>query len=172
MRNDDIEVRMDRQGEGMMPLTDVRNDRHQDAPLGTLLKQLTSDTAELLRQELELAKAEIRETGTRVAKDATKVGVAAGLAFMGGLSLTAFLVIALGRLLNGNYWLSALIVGVVAFGVGYTMVKSAIRDLSQHGIAPKQTLETLKEDQRWASREMRDLKRDLTDDTVNSHARS
>ncbi|WP_310569563.1 phage holin family protein [Gemmatimonas sp.] len=171
MQHDDVEVRLDRQREGTAPLIDGRIDDRHEAPLGALLKQLTGDTAELLRQELELAKSELRETGTRLVRDATKVGVATGLAMMGGLALTTSLIVGLGVALNGNYWLSALIVGVVAFGVGYAMVKSAMRDLTAPGLAPKETIASLKADQHWAKGEMRDLKHELTDETVPPHVR-
>ena len=170
MKDDDFEVRLDRQRDGTLPLIDVRVDDRQEAPLGTLLKQLTGDTAELLRQELALAKSEMRETGTRVMRDAAKVGIAAGLTLMGGLALTTSLIVGLGVLLS-NYWLSALIVGVVAFGAGYSMVQSALRDLSEHGFAPTEAIASLKADQRWASRELQDLKHDLTDKSVPPHVR-
>ena len=172
MKSDDWEVRLDRQGDGTLPLIDVRVGDRQDAPLGSLLKQLTGDTAELLRQELALAKSEVRETGTRLLRDAAKVGIAVGLTMMGGLALTASLIVGLGVLLSGNYWLSALIVGVVAFGAGYSMVQSAVRDLSEHGLAPKAAMASLKADQRWASRALQDLKHDLTDKSVPSHVNS
>ncbi|QJR34159.1 phage holin family protein [Gemmatimonas groenlandica] len=171
MRNDDFEVRLDRQREGSLPLIDVRVNDRQDAPLGTLLKQLTGDTADLLRQELALAKSEAREAGTRLMRDAAKVGIAAGLTLMGGLALTTSLIVGLGVLLSGNYWLSALIVGVAAFGAGYSMVQSALRDLSDHGFAPKEAIASLKADQRWASREVQDLKHELTDKSDPPHVR-
>lgn len=172
MTHDDLEVRLDRQRDGTLPLIDVRIDDRQDAPLGALLKQLTRDTTVLLRQEMKLAKSEMRETSARLARDVAKVGVASGLALMGGLALTTALIIGLGGMLNGRYWLSALIVGVVAFGAGYFMVQSALRDLTEHGITPKETMASLQESQRWVSGELRDLKHDLADDTVYPHVRS
>lgn len=171
MQHDDVEVRLNRQSDGTNSVIDVRIDDRQDAPLGALLKQLTGDTAELLRQELALAKSEVRESGARLARDATKVCVAAGVSLLGALALTTSLVIGLGVALNGTYWLSALIVGVVAFGVGYAMVQSALRDLAAQGIAPKETIASLQADQRWVRRELHDLKHDLTDETVPPRAK-
>ncbi len=161
MRLDEIEVRVERHDEELTGMTSAR-DGGEDASLGELLKRLTNDTTALVRQEVALAKAEMKETGTRLGKDAAKVGVAAALAFMGGLALTAFVVIGLGNLLGGRYWLSALLVGLVAFGVGYAMVKSAMNDISERGIAPRQTLDTLREDKQWARQRARELKHDLT----------
>ena len=129
--------------------------------LGELLRRLTTDTGELVRQEVSLARAEMREVGGRVARDGAKIGVALGLALAGVLALTAFLVIALGDLV-GNYWLGALIVGLVLLAIGGVMAKSAVDDVKRRGIMPQQTVATLKEDAAWAKEEAREVKRELT----------
>ena len=129
--------------------------------LGELLRRLTTDTGELVRQEVSLARAEMREVGGRVARDGAKIGIALGLALAGVLALTAFLVIALGDLV-GNYWLGALIVGLVLLGVGAFMAKSAVDDVKRRGVMPQQTVATLKEDAAWAKEEAREVKRELT----------
>ena len=46
-----------------------------DASLGELFRRLTSDTTDLLRQEVELARAEVRETDERMAHAAVGIGV-------------------------------------------------------------------------------------------------
>lgn len=96
-----------------------------DASLGELFRRLTSDTTDLLRQEVELAKAEVRETGERMAHAATAIGIGAGLALAGTLTLVAALVLLLGVALGGGYWLSALLVGVAAVGIGVPMISRA-----------------------------------------------
>jgi uncharacterized membrane protein YqjE len=132
-----------------------------EPPLGELLKRLTTDAGDLVRAEVALAKTELRETGSALARDGAKVGVAAGLALAGALALTAFLVIALGALLD-NYWLSALIVGVVLLAVGGLLLRSALADVKRRGVMPAQTAETLREDAQWAKAEARQVKRELT----------
>lgn len=129
--------------------------------LGDLFRRLTSDTSELVRQEIELAKTELRDTGSMLARDGQRLGIAAGLALTGALALTAFLIILLGDVLD-NYWLSALIVGVVFLGIGVVLARNAIADVKRHGLAPKETVGTLKEDAAWAKQEVRQVKRELT----------
>jgi hypothetical protein len=46
-------------------------------------------------------------------------------------------------------WLSALLVGLVVAGVGYFLVKKGLDALKREDIAPRQTIETLKEDGQW-----------------------
>jgi hypothetical protein len=132
----------------------------EEPPLGVLFKQLSEDASRLMRQEVALAKTELRETATALGKDAAKVGVAAGVGIMGAFAALAFAIIGLGDLLD-NYWLSALIVTVVLLVVAAIMVKSAMNDIKQRELKPVQTMETLRADAQWAKREAQTLKRDL-----------
>jgi uncharacterized membrane protein YqjE len=129
--------------------------------LGELFTRLTTDTAELVRKEVALARAEMRDAGATLARDATKIGIAVGLALAGVLAFTAFLVVALGDLFN-NYWLAALIVGVLFLAVGAFMAKNAVNDVKRRGLKPEQTLSTLREDAAWAKQEAQEVKRELT----------
>ncbi len=160
MRHDEIEVRVERQGD-VLPQPAATSG---EASLGELFKRLTGDTSELIRQEAALAKAEIREMASDLAGDAMKVGVAAGLALVGVLALGAFLVLALGNLLGGAYWLSSLIVGVVLLGIGAMLGKGAMNDIKERGLKPERTIATLRADKAWATEQARELKHDLTTD--------
>lgn len=156
-RPDDVEVRMAAQRDTIAS----RDERDHDASLGELFRRLTGDTTELLRAEVQLAKAEFRETGTRLAEDVMRVGIAAAMALVGTFALTAFLIIAIGNVLDGRYWLSSLIVGVALTGGGYVIVQSAVRDIKQRGITPTQTIDSLREGAQWAKEESRAVKREL-----------
>ena len=159
MRQDDREVRSESsRGDVVRPATTAP----RDASLGELFKQLSNDTGELIRQEAALAKTEMREVGTTLARDATKLGVAAGLGLIGALALATFAIIALGDLFGDSYWLSALIVGLIALGVAFGLGRNAVRDVKERGLKPQQTLATLREDSDWASQQARELKHDLT----------
>ena len=129
--------------------------------LGELFRQLTTDTGELIRQEVSLAKAELRQTGTTVARDATKIGVAVFVANAGILALTAFLIVALGAAFH-NYWLSALIVAVVFLAVGAVLARNAVADMKRRALVPRQTAATLRDDATWAKQEAREFKREIT----------
>jgi uncharacterized membrane protein YqjE len=129
--------------------------------IGELLRRLSTDTSELVRQEVALAKAEMRRTGTTLARDGARIGVAVGLALVGALALGAFAVLALGQLLD-NYWLAALIVGLVLLGIAYVVGNAAVADVKRRGLGAPQTAESLREDAVWARREMREVRRELT----------
>ena len=157
MARDDFEVRIPPGAES----SGTHAPAGAELPIGDLLKRLTTDASDLVRAEMALAKAELRETGTALARDGAKIAVAGGLALAGALAITAFLVIALGALFN-NYWLSALVVGVALLGVGGLLVRSAVADVKRRGVMPAQTVATLREDAQWAKDEARQVKRELT----------
>ena len=152
-----VENRAYRTGRGPYPRFDgaVRD----EPPIGDLFRQLSDDASRLIRQEIALGKAELKETATGLGKDAAKVGAAAGLALMGALAGVAFLIVALGDLLN-NYWLSALIVSAVLLMTAVVIGKGAVNDIRSREMKPTQTIRTLQADAAWAKREAATVKRD------------
>jgi len=133
-------------GDGPAPLGD-------EPSLGDLVKQLAQDSATLVRQEMALAKAEMRENLRSYTKDVAMIVVGGVLALIGVLVLIAFLVVALGDALD-NYWLGALIVGVLFMAVGAFLAKKNMNNLKHDSLAPEQTIQTLKEDKQWLQSEI------------------
>ena len=128
-----------------------------ETPVGDLLKRLGQDTSTLVKQEITLAKLEMRESIKSLAQDAGKLGAAAGLGLFGGFAFLAFVIVGLGDLIN-NYWLSALIVAVLLLGAAAVLAKGAMNHMKKNSLAPQETVQTLKEDQRWAQREAQQFK--------------
>jgi uncharacterized membrane protein YqjE len=119
-----------------------------DQSLGELFGTLTSDLSELVRSEMELARVEIRE-------EAAKAGRAAGLLGAGGL--IAYL--GLGLMAMAAAWGLAevvdagwafLIVGLVIAAIGVVVLMKGRDRLREVRPVPEETVETLKEDARWA----------------------
>ena len=129
----------------------------REQPLGDLLKQLSQETATLVRQEIELAKAEISTTGKRAGVGVGLVGAAGVAAFLALGALTAFLILALNALMPA--WLAALIVAIV-YGVIAGILALRGRDKVKEATPPApQTVETVKEDIEWAKNPTRSGKR-------------
>lgn len=133
----------------------------QHESVGELFKRLSADSTHLMRQEINLAKAELKESSARVGTAASRLGVAVGIAIPGLLALTAFLVIGLGDLID-NYWASALIVAVVLLVTAAVMAKRAIANLKEGSIGIPETAGTLREDAQWAKQEVQAFKREFT----------
>jgi hypothetical protein len=125
-------------------------DRLDDRSLGDLLAQLSRDTAQLVRKEMELAT-------TEMTAKAKKAGLQAGIAAAGGALAHAGLLMLLAALVLGlsqigvTPWLSALIVSLLTIGVGYMLVNRGIAGLRTTDITPTRAIETLKEDSRWTT---------------------
>ena len=133
-----------------MASTDSRqNEQLREQPISELLKQLANETTTLVRQELDLAKAEMREKGKKAGPGFGMIGAAGGVALLALGALTACLILALdGAMPN---WLAALIVAVVYGAVAavlYIRGKEKVDDVGSP--APRQTIETVKEDLQWA----------------------
>lgn len=129
--------------------------------LGDLFRQLAQDSGTLVRQEMALAKAEIKENVRSAAKDAVMIAAGGAVVMVGALVLVAFLVLLVGDAVD-QYWLGALIVGVLFVAVGGFLAKRGLSRLQNDSLAPDQTIQTLKEDKQWLQSEMQQAKRDLT----------
>lgn len=132
-----------------------------DQGVPDMVRELVGDVSDLVSRQVELARIEMREVAGQVQRNASQVGVAVCLLMAGALALTAFLVIGLGALLNGAYWASALIVGIVFACIGAIMLRRASHRLKPSELAPSHTIETLREDRDFAKREARDFRRDV-----------
>ena len=131
----------------------------RDEPqLGELVRQLAQDSATLVRQEVALAKAELRENVKGVMRDAAMVAVGGVVALLGVLLLVAFMALLVGDALD-EYWLGALIVGVIFLVTGGLLTRKFLSSLKHDCLAPEQTIETLKEDKQWLQSEMRQARR-------------
>jgi hypothetical protein len=132
-----------------------------DASIGDLFRQMTSDASHLVQQEVHLAKAELKESLGHVRTMATGLAVAAALAIPGALALTAFLVIGLGALI-GSYWASALIVGVVLMAAAVVLGRRAMSIVNEGKIGLPRTITSLAENATWGKEELRAVKREMT----------
>lgn len=121
----------------------------RERPIGELLKQLANETATLVRQELDLAKTEMREKAGKAGPGFGMWGAAGATALLSAGALTAFLILALDGVMPN--WLAALIVGLVyaaVAGVLYVTGKHRVEEAGSP--VPEKTIETVKEDVQWA----------------------
>jgi hypothetical protein len=130
----------------------------RDRPVGELLKELSDQTTTLVRQELELAKAEMAEKGKQAGLGAGMFGGAgvAGLLALGALTAALIAALATGM----EVWLAALIVGVVWAAVGGALALYG-KQKTQEAVppAPEQAIESTKEDVQWAKTQVKSARR-------------
>jgi uncharacterized membrane protein YqjE len=120
----------------------------RDHSTAELLKQLSQETATLVRKELELARAELTEKGKQAGKGAGMVGGAGVTGHMALFALTLTAIFALDTFMKG--WLAALIVTLVWGAVAATLALLGKNRIQEATPPAPQTVETVKEDVRWA----------------------
>jgi hypothetical protein len=118
----------------------------QDRSIGELFGQLSQDMTLLVRQEIQLARSEISEKLSRFTSNLVSVVAGGFVAYIGGLALVAALILALHDLANISLAVSSLIVGAVLAIAGYLMLKRGLSELKRVDIAPRRTVENIKED--------------------------
>src|SRR4051794_12174558 len=127
-----------------MPDINGRAELH-DRPMGELVKQLSDQTTQLVRAEVELAKAELAEKGKKAGMGAGMFGGAGLFGFFGFGALTAAIIAILDTFMVT--WLAALVVAVVYFavaGIAALMGKKKVKEATP--LAPQQAIDTTKAD--------------------------
>lgn len=148
-------IRRGQQPAWQTPISDRDEHRLEEASTGELVSGLMEQGRRLIREEVRLAKAEIRRETKHVGRDAGMVGGGGVLAHTGFLVLAGGIVALLALVLP--VWAAALITAVAFLAIGGFMAKGGINKLKRiHG--PRETVQTLKEDQQWAKQTARDAK--------------
>jgi hypothetical protein len=131
----------------------MMQERKDERSLGELFAELARETSNLVRQEVELAKTELTQKATQVGKDAGTIGVGGAIAYAGFLVFLAAVVLGVGEFMP--LWVSALLVGVVVGAIGYFIIQKGRNDLKRADLAPRATIESLKEDTEWAKEQIK-----------------
>ena len=87
---------------------------------------------------------------SRLANNLISVAAGGFVAYLGGLALVAAVILALRDLANISLALSALIVGAILAVIGWVMLQRGLKEMKRVDLAPRRTVETLKDDVQWA----------------------
>jgi uncharacterized membrane protein YqjE len=129
-----------------------------DRPVGELLKELSSQTTTLVRQELELAKAEMAEKGKQAGLGAGMFGGAGLFGLLALAALTTCVIAALATAMD--VWLAALIVTAVYAGIAAVLaLLGRNKTRAATPPAPEQAIESTKEDVQWAKTQVKSARR-------------
>jgi uncharacterized membrane protein YqjE len=130
----------------MMP-TEMDDKRH--ASTAELVKELSREVSELVREEVALAKAEMAQKGKQAGLGAGMLSGAAVLALAAVGGSMAFFVLVLDSWMPA--WLAALIV-TAAYAAGAAVLGLRGKEQLTNAAppAPERTIESVKEDVQWA----------------------
>lgn len=126
-----------------------------------LLRDLKDEAATLVRQQVTLAKVELKENVARVGGHVAQIAVGGVVTLLGAIVL----LIGIGHLVGVGLiraglseetaqWLGPVLVGLAVAVIGWVMLSRAKKALADDPIAPRKTIETLKADQAWAQNKL------------------
>jgi hypothetical protein len=119
----------------------------RDESIGNLVSQVAGDVSTLFRQEVALAKEELKAEAVKAGKAGGMLAGAGFAGYMVAVLVSLAVVFALGAVMPLGW--AALIVAVVwaiVGGVLYTVGRNRMKDVDA---VPRQTVETLREDAQW-----------------------
>jgi hypothetical protein len=124
---------------------------------GQLLADLTTESTALVRNEIDLAKAEISEKVTQAGLAVAALAAGGLILFAGFLVLLDAAVFGLAKLLEPYGWpaLAALIVAVGTMIVGAIMLMIGRSSLKATNLAPRRTTESLRRDTQMVKEQVR-----------------
>jgi len=118
-----------------------------ETSVGELIGNISNDLSTLFRQEVELAKAELKQEATKAGKAAGMLGAAGFAGYLVVVLLSFALVAALSNVMDPGW--AALIVAVIWAIVGAVLFANGRKKLKTVDPTPRRTVETLKEDAQW-----------------------
>ncbi|MGI9032472.1 MAG: phage holin family protein [Acidimicrobiales bacterium] len=116
----------------------------EERPLGELLSDLTSQVQALVRKEMELAKAEVKEEVSKAGKGIGAFAAAGVVAFIAAIVLAFAAAWGLAELIATG--LAFLVVGVLLLAVAAVAALKGKAKLAEVSPMPEQTVETVKQD--------------------------
>lgn len=119
----------------------------EERSLGDLFSELMGETSTLIRQEVALAQVELTNKATKVGKNVGFLVVGGAVGYAALLVLLAAVIAILATVIP--LWASALIVGAVVGIVAFILISSAMAELKKADLAPRETVESIKEDAKW-----------------------
>ena len=129
-----------------MPEPDTRS-------IPDVLSAVAGDLANLVRKESELVRTEVQEKISDVAKAGVAMSLGAALLLGGFLSLVAAAVLGLSHIMDPAW--AAVLVGVVAGLVGYTMVRGAAKKVQPKALAPDRAARQIHKDAQLVKEQVR-----------------
>jgi len=120
--------------------------------IGAILGGLLRDLQDMVRGEIALARAEVREEVSTAGKGVASLAIAALL----GLTGFIFLMLGATYVLNMwmRMWIAAAIVGAVLLVIAAVLGKSGKSKLSATNLKPDQTIASMKENTEWAKQQI------------------
>ncbi|MET0425146.1 MAG: phage holin family protein [Actinoplanes sp.] len=122
-------------------------ERAEETSIGALIGNISDDLSTLFRQEVELAKVELKQEAAKAGKAGGMLGGAAFAGYLAVVLLSFAIVFGLSNVMDPGW--AALIVAVVWLIVGAVLYTNGRKQLKTVDPMPRRTVDTIKEDAQW-----------------------
>ena len=130
------------------------DDPRLDRSIGELISNLSQQTADLVKQEMRLAKAEFSDKLSNLGRHAMMLGIAAVVGVAAVMAVTAAVTLLL--IDQGvEPWVAALITAAAMGIAAFVLAQSGISALRRQNLAPVETINSIKETTQWIKQETR-----------------
>jgi hypothetical protein len=129
------------------PYPQDSSEQVEQTSIGELIGNISDDLSQLFRQEVELAKAELKQEATKAGKAAGMLGGAGFAGYLAVVLLSFAAVFGLDAVMPAGW--AALIVAVVWAIIGAALYVVGKNRLKTVDPMPRRTVETIKEDAQW-----------------------
>jgi hypothetical protein len=124
-----------------------RSEQVADTSIGELIGNISNDLSQLFRQEVELAKAEVKQEASKAGKAAGMLGGAGFAAYLAVVLLSFAAVFGLANVMDAGW--AALIIAAVWAVIGGVLFVTGRNKLKTVDPVPHRTVDTIKEDAQW-----------------------
>ncbi|HEV2963632.1 MAG TPA: phage holin family protein [Candidatus Angelobacter sp.] len=131
---------------------------HTEKSIGAVLAETTAELKDFFDTRVQLLHSELREKARALKQSAPWLLIAAALLFAAWITLTFALVALIQTWFQPSAysWMwAAVIVACIYLAAGIAIGWSGYTEIRTVGVAPKRTLEVLKQDQVWIQNEAR-----------------
>ncbi|MFI1988974.1 phage holin family protein [Actinoplanes sp. NPDC020271] len=129
------------------PYSQDHSDQVEQTSIGELIGNISDDLSQLFRQEVELAKAEIKQEAAKAGKAAGMLGGAGFAGYLALLLLSFAAVYGLDAVMPAGW--AALIVAAIWGIIGAVLYTNGKKRLKTVDPMPRRTVDTIKEDAQW-----------------------
>ena len=126
---------------------------------GSLIRGILNDVRTLIREEIALARVEMREQAGRARAAALSFGIAAAALAFGAIFLLVAMALGIANLLGWPAWTGFLIMALLLCIGGYFTLSSGRKQLASGHAVPEETVTTLKENSEWIAKRLSSVRK-------------
>jgi uncharacterized membrane protein YqjE len=138
---------------------DMANGDFVQDSIGSLIRGILNDIRTLIREEIALARVELREQASRAKAAAFSFGVAAAALVFGGIFLLVAIALGIAYLIGWPAWAGFLVVAVLLCAGGLFSLSSGRKQLATVSGIPEETVTTLKENSEWIAKRLSSVRK-------------